>query len=67
MCYHKMIKYLCECVKKSEFVQCDVAKASGANVKCKPVEKRVELFSTNYCDGHLVYPDAAKKYFSNAE
>lgn len=67
MCHFIMIKYLCDCVKKSEFVQCQVAKNSGANIKCKPVRKQVDRLSTNYCDGHLVYPNAAKKYFSDPE
>lgn len=67
MCHYIMIKYTCDCVKKSEFVQCKEAKASKTNLKCRPVKKRMEKFSTNYCEGHLVYPEAAKKYFSDPE
>lgn len=67
MCHHIMIKYTCECVKKSEFVQCQAAKDTGANIKCRPVRKVVDIFSTNYCDGHLVYPTAKKAYFSDPE
>jgi hypothetical protein len=58
-----MIKYTCECIKKSEFVQCQRAKDTGANIKCKPVTKRVDRISTNYCEGHLVYPTAKKITF----
>lgn len=62
-----MIKYTCECIKKPEFVQCQVAKDTGANIKCKPVAKRVDRMSANYCEGHLVYPNAKKAYFSDPE
>lgn len=34
-----MIKYTCDCVKKSEFVQCKEAKASKTNLKCRPVKR----------------------------
>jgi hypothetical protein len=67
VCRFIMIKYLCDYVKKSEFVKCKEAKDSGANLKCKPVKKQMERFLTTYCDGYLVYPDAAKKYFSDPE
>ncbi|KAI3334129.1 hypothetical protein F4824DRAFT_226057 [Ustulina deusta] len=67
MCKNIMIKYLCECVKVSEFVQCQEAKDSNMNIKCRPIQKKVEKISTNYCAGHLVYPTAAKKYFSDPE
>lgn len=67
MCHHIMIKYTCECVKKSEFVQYQAAKDTGANIKCKPVMKRTSRISANYCEGHLVYPTAKKAYFSDPE
>ncbi|SCV58699.1 uncharacterized protein FFB14_15787 [Fusarium fujikuroi] len=66
MCTWLMIKYTCDCVKPMEFVQCEYAIASGQNIKCKPISKQLGKFSTNYCPGHLVYPDAARKYFSDA-
>lgn len=62
-----MITYTCNCVKKSEFVQCQTAKDSGANIKCKLITKQAARWSTNYCDGHLVYPTAAKNYFSDPD
>lgn len=67
MCHNIMIKYSCDCIKKSEFVQCQVARDSRANIKCRPVRKEVSRQSANYCEGHLVYPTAAKKYFSDPE
>jgi len=42
MCHNIMIRYTCECIKKSEVVQCQTAKDTGANIKCKPVAKRVD-------------------------
>ncbi|KAF6788447.1 hypothetical protein CSOJ01_15011 [Colletotrichum sojae] len=67
MCHNIMIKYSCDCVKKSEFVQCQEAKDSGQNIKCKPVRKVVSRMSANYCEGHLVNRTAAKKHFSDPE
>ncbi|RKK94193.1 hypothetical protein BFJ68_g3177 [Fusarium oxysporum] len=66
MCTCLMIKYTCECVKPMEFVQCEYAIASGQNIKCRPITKQLGKFFTSYCPGHLVYPDAARKYFSDA-
>lgn len=65
MCTSFYIQYTCGCRKEMEFVQC--AERQGTNVKCKPVRKEPGKDSTNYCRGHLVNPDAPKKYFSDEE
>lgn len=58
MCHYIMISYTCGCVKKSEFVQCTKAHESRQNIKCKPITKKPDRQSTNYCEGHLVHADA---------
>ncbi|KAK4171144.1 hypothetical protein QBC36DRAFT_199970 [Triangularia setosa] len=65
MCTTFYIKYTCGCKKGGEFVQCE--ERSGTNVKCKPVLLRQGKLSANYCSGHLVNPDAPKKYYSDIE
>ncbi|KAI1111951.1 hypothetical protein F5Y14DRAFT_287440 [Nemania sp. NC0429] len=62
MCHYLMIEYQCRCVKISEFVQCQDAKDTKMNIKCKPIEKKLKGISPNYCENHLVYQSAAKKF-----
>lgn len=65
MCTSLFIKYACGCKKEMEFVQCDERR--GTNVRCQPFRKEWGKDSANYCRGHLVKPDAPKKYFSDEE
>ncbi|BCS00012.1 uncharacterized protein AKAW2_50353A [Aspergillus luchuensis] len=65
MCTSYYIQYTRGCRKEMEFVQCDGRQ--GSNVKCKPIKKELGKNSTNYCKGHLVNPDAPKKYFSDED
>ncbi|PYH40067.1 uncharacterized protein BP01DRAFT_234948 [Aspergillus saccharolyticus JOP 1030-1] len=65
MCTSLYVQYTCGCKKEMEFVQC--TNRQGTNVKCKPVRKELGRESPNHCRGHLVIPDAPKKYFSDEE
>lgn len=65
MCTSFYITYTCGCKKETEFVQC--TDRAGTNVKCNPIKKEPGKQSANYCKGHLVKPDAPKKYFSDED
>ncbi|KAL3474534.1 hypothetical protein BJX99DRAFT_231498 [Aspergillus californicus] len=62
MCSSQFMLYTCGCKRESEFIQC--LERRGSNVKCKPITKLPATRSMNYCEGHLVPPDAPKKYYS---
>ena len=48
-------------------MQYQIVKDTGANIKCKPIAKRVDRVLANYYEGYLVYPTARKAYFSDPE
>lgn len=58
MCKYVMVQYTCQCVKTSKFVQCEEAKNTNMNIKCRPIKSELEEFVPNYCAGHLVYREA---------